>query len=487
MSAGVTHRSTMSVAMTIALRGGREVLRDHRFVVVAVALLLLAIPAFMAGVAEQTRHAADRSAATDADREIWQTQGEVNPHSAAHFGMIAFKPRASLALFDPGLSAWLGEAVWLEAHYQNPPEARPAAHGLMLQRFGTLSPAWILQLLLPLLVILAGFATLAGERERGGLRLQLLQGARGSHLLIGKSLVLLTVAGVPLLALLAGSGLAAFAVGDAAPDTAQRWSWLFTAYALYALIWIALTLAVSGLMHRSRQALFVLLTLWTFSAVLVPRFAAGIAEAAYPDTAAGDFWAEVRRARAEGVDGHDPGNERTEALRARVLEAYGVDSVDELPLDFDGIALQVDEEYGNTVFDHYYGSLASMEQGRLQVLRWFTMLSPSLALQTLSATASGTDITHQQHFTHSAETHRRQVQRVLNTEQMLHGRGLYFTNMSDDDFWKTVPLFSYNVPAIADVPGAAARLRLDALILAMWGALGMLASVLVVRRLERTG
>ena len=68
-------------------------------------------------------------------REQWLHQGSKNPHSAAHYGVYAFKPRIPLSLVDPGVDPYVGVAAWLEAHKQNEFKFKPAQDA-MLNLFG---------------------------------------------------------------------------------------------------------------------------------------------------------------------------------------------------------------------------------------------------------------------------------------------------------------------------------------------------------------
>ena len=42
------------------------------------------------------------------------------------------------------------------------------------------------------------------------------------------------------------------------------------------------------------------------------------------------------------------------------LEKYNVDSISQLPINFSGILLQADEEYGNKVWDKHFGDVYSI-------------------------------------------------------------------------------------------------------------------------------
>lgn len=458
----------------------REYARDRRLVILAVVMAALCLLSIGAGAARQAAYQADLDAAIAEDRRIWLSQGEVNPHSAAHFGLYAFKPRAAMSLFDPGLSPWLGDAVWLEAHYQNPVQARPAEADAVLQRFGDLSPAWMLQTLLPLLIILAGFAALAGERERGALRLQLVQGATPARLATAKVLAL-SVLALTLVAVLSAAGGVAALITGATGDLGVRWIGMLALYGVYALIWAALTVGVSGLTRSGRQALVVLLFIWAIALVVAPRVAAAHAGAAHPTTAAGAFWEQAAKLRAEGIDGHDPADARTAAVREEYLARYGVDDIEDLPFDFAGVTLQLGEEYGNRVFETLYGEIARREAAQQELILGYSPLSPSLAVRALSAGLAGNDLAHQTRFTEAAEVHRRGVQRRLNEEQRLHGKGQDFNNTVDADFWQEVATFDYAPPSFTAVARAYAA---SALILLAWLLAALALVAIAARRLE---
>ena len=43
-------------------------------------------------------------------------------------------------------------------------------------------------------------------------------------------------------------------------------------------------------------------------------------------------------------------------LKEEYLVKYNVDSLSQLPINFDGIVMQADEEYGNQVWDKHFGN-----------------------------------------------------------------------------------------------------------------------------------
>jgi ABC-2 type transport system permease protein len=78
----------------------------------------LLVAALLAGWSYQRDLAAQKAAADSAEHARWLGQPAKNPHSAAHYGVWAFKPRLAATFLDPGIEPYAGVAVWLEAHNQ---------------------------------------------------------------------------------------------------------------------------------------------------------------------------------------------------------------------------------------------------------------------------------------------------------------------------------------------------------------------------------
>ena len=183
-----------------------------------------------------------------------------NPHAAAHYGLYAFKPRLAPAFLDPGVEPYTGVAVWLEAHKQNEMLYRPGEDATLAQRFGDLTVALVLQIVLPLVVILLAFSAFAGERELGTLRQLLSLGLRPRDLVLGKMLGLggaLALMAAPAVVL----GAATLALTGPA-EGLSRFALLALVYLLYLGTFLLLALAVSARAPSSRFALVFLIGFW---------------------------------------------------------------------------------------------------------------------------------------------------------------------------------------------------------------------------------
>lgn len=435
----------------IAIKELIEMRRDNRFRFVAAFILILLAAALLVGwshyrnITEQQKQAAVR------DESEWLNQGARNPHSAAHFGKYAFKPVTPVSLLDNGMNSYLGIAVWLEAHYQNPFRYRPAEDATVVQRFGELTAVVILQLLIPLFIILLAFPAFAGEREQGTLRQLLSLGVERRTLALGKAfgiagalaLVLIpsAIIGTAALALAAtGSG------GDGLSASFGRFAMMVVSYLLYFTIFLAVSLAASAYFKTAQLALLALFAFWIFNSLFVPRVAADIALKVYPNQTAAEFWASVDKDLKDGIDGHDSANKRTEEAKKQLLAQYGVERVEDLPINFSGWSLQQGEEYAAKVYDKRYGELWQSFENQSAIYNFSSILAPVIAVRSISMSMAGTDFAHHRNFAAAAENYRRVVNKMMNDDYMNNSRTGNTAYVADEKLWGSVPPFAYEMP-----------------------------------------
>lgn len=427
----------------------RALARDGRLVWVFALLVALGLAAALSGAAALRGQRAEIDAAKSADRAAWLEQGPRNPHSAAHFGMYAWKPAGALAAFDPGVDRHVGRGIWMEAHYQNPARFRPVEDETSLARFASLSAVVVLQQLVPLLLIFAAFGSIAVERERGALREVLAQGVSPSAIAAGKLLALGLLAVAPLVVVVAAVGGVSAIAGQDSGDT-LRWALLALTLLLLYLSTTGLAVAISARAGSLRRALVLGLALWIAQFVLLPRAAAEAAERLEAVPAASDFWRDVRADQEAGINGHAPADERYRRLEAETLARYGVKRLEDLPVNFDGIALQAGEEFGNLVFDRRWGELWETYFRQERTLRWAAFFAPGLAARSVSMALAGTDLAHHRHFAQAAEAHRRALQKQLNAEMSARAGKEGFDWKADPELWERVPEFAYVPPGFRE-------------------------------------
>jgi len=203
----------------------------------------------------------------------------------------------------------------------------------------------------------------------------------------------------------------------------------------------------------------VLLTFWFANGLVASRVAADVASWLHPTPSAVEFQ------KAMETDINDPKEleQRLNRRKAELMQKYGVNSIDAVPIAFSGVSLQEGENHGNEVFDRHYGRLFDIYERQNTVAQLGGVLAPMLAIRSLSMGLAGTDFNQHRHFIGAAEDYRRLIQRTMNDDIMAHPtRGAY---LAGRELWEKVPPFEYEAPGTSWV---LANNRWSLAILALW-------------------
>jgi len=355
-----------------------------------------------------------------------------------------------LAMVDTGIDPYMGVAVWLEAHKQNDFKFRPAQDRTAVQRFGEMTGAEVLQVLLPLFIVLMTFAAFAGEREQGTFRQLLSLGVSRRDLALGKALGVAAALGLVLVpaTVLAVVALAWSSDTGLVSGDPGRGVLLAAVYLAYFALLIALSLAVSARARSSRLALVVLLTFWFANSLVASRAASDLAGWLYPTPSAIEF----QKAMESDLNNEDEMRARLDKRRSEVFRQYNVDNVDALPIAFTGISMQEGEEHANEVFDEHFGRLFDRYEQQNRVYQLGGVVAPLLSVRALSMGLAGTDFQQHRHFTVAAESYRRDIQRLMNGDIAANQKkGQVY--LADETLWAQVPAFEYTAPETGWVLG----------------------------------
>jgi len=415
-----------------------------------VPLRLLLVLAVVVGVALvggwriQATEAGQRDQYQRLVEQAWDGQPDRHPHRVAHYGYLAFRQRAPLAVFDPGVDSFAGTSVFLEAHRQNLLNFGEARQATSMLRFGELSPAYVFGVLLPLLIIAAGFGSVSGEREAGTLRLALAQGVRPGAFLAGKALGLaalgiLSAGPVLAVALLLPTLLSPGASGSAPPERSLLLAGL---YLLYMVGWVLITVLVSALARSSRGALGALLATWVVLCIGLPRVVPSLAGTAHPAPTRAAFDAGIDADMAGVGDSHNPSDPFFGALRQQYLEEHGVETVAELPVNWGGVVSREGERITSQIFETAALELNQTYRSQDRWSAWAGFVSPYMALRGLSMRVSGTDPGSVEQFRVQSEAYRFDVVQRLNE---LHTTEIRFQNdraqRLPGEVWQRFPTF----------------------------------------------
>lgn len=394
--------------------------RSRSVAALGIAMTLLAATAAIVGQARYDGEASQRQRYQQLVGQQFEEQPDRHPHRVSHYGYLVFRPRAPLGFFDSGVEHFAGTSIFLEAHRQNTANFSAAAQGGASERFGELTLATVLQLLVPLFIFAVAGVSVTREREQGTLPLLLCQGASWSHLLWGKFLGTLLIVGAVvapgLLMAIVWLALRAEVVWDA--DLVTRGALLLMMHTVFLAACTAVALAVSAVSTTSRGALVVLIGLWFALWIVLPRVLPAVATSLYPVPARAAFDAEVDARVKELGDSHNPNDPMFTRLREETLRQYGVSRVEDLPFNYGGLVMRESEQLTSDTFRAHLARLVDTYQRQSRLVEAAGVVSPYLAVRLASMALSGSDTAHQLEFERQAEEYRFRLIQSLNALHM---------------------------------------------------------------------
>ncbi|CAM2070087.1 DUF3526 domain-containing protein [Sulfidibacter corallicola] len=455
----------MNTITTIVKREYREFWRRGLLRWLLLPVLALLVMATLVGFQRHHRYQAEMAAGTELSRQHWENQGEKNPHSAAHYGIYLFKPLNALSFFDFGVNPYTGSVFFLEAHYRSNAAFAAINDRSTLGRFGIFSPAFLLAFIAPLLIIFFGHASVSGERRRGTLDLVAATGSSPRHWLLGKWLATMSLIPPLVLTVLATAVIAAAIHGPIPSESWWRLAGLALLYAVYLGVFANLSLIASALTKHSGASLMLLVAFWIGSGLALPRLAASTSEQLHPTPNQVQFEKLMSEEKKAGLPGDGDKQARTEKLKEETLASYGVDKLEDLPINFNALAMQADEEYSDRVFDKHYRELFTIHANQDRIHRLFSLLSPTLAVRLSSMALAGTSPEDHRHFSGQAEIYRREFVALLNHNMMVHSKTGDWGYKADGELWHAMPTFKSQP---MDPRFQAARFGNHGAILAFW-------------------
>ena len=375
-------------------------------------------------------------------REAWLSQTTANAHMATHVGQTVYKPVSPLASFDPGAISEFGSSIFVQSHTQSVAKNPPTWDDVDLIQNEAYSPAVLLELFGPLLVIVLGIASIAREKEGGTLSVLLTTGSRWSAIASGKGLaVMLTlfVVAAPGLVLVFlpwfGSGRLFLPL-----DLFIRESALLVMLAVYFAGWFGLTIFVASRSNSISGSFSVLIALWSILALVMPRIAGDVANFASPLPTN----AEVRLEKEHAVhDSNQASTERakaTKALEEKLLAEFKVEKIEDLPIDMAGARMIQQEETTNQLYDEIERRVTDAKNRQNEIIGGFQFASPYMAIRAVSTSFAATDRKHHFDFLKNAENYRRQYVKELNTSEMKRNKP-GSTPEARREFWAQVSEF----------------------------------------------
>ncbi|WP_343662438.1 ABC transporter permease [Chryseobacterium mucoviscidosis] len=354
-------------------------------------------------------------------RENWEHRPDKHPHRMAHYGYLVFRIGHPLSIFDNGLDDYLGNVIFLEAHKQNTANLSEAGSSGILVRFGAFSSAFILQAIVPLIILFLGFGLIVREREDATLKILTVQGASPKAILWGKVLGLWQFSLVFLIPVIPVVLLMGIWTEDSDfSDILSRTGVIFPAYMIYYFFFSMLTVLISAQSKASSSALISLIGSWLVLVIFLPKGIQFAAQNLYPTPSRIAFETQVEEDVLKIGDSHNPDDPHFKHIKDSLLAKYNVKTTDELPVNYGGIVMKEGERISAKLYVDHLKKLQNQYQQQQKLNEIFGFINPVMAIKNLSMTASGTDYFAYRQFQNQAESYRYKLAQQMNDLQIEH-------------------------------------------------------------------
>ncbi len=452
----------------------KDAFRSKVMLIASLLILLLLLFSAYSGWENYHDQNHTRGLVQDEVQKSWENNPDKHPHRMAHYGSFALRKKHVLSGFDLGMENFVGNAVFLEAHKQNTVNFSEASMSTGLLRFGEVSLAMLLKVIIPLLIFYLGFATIAKERENGTLKLLIGQGITRKEIVFGKwlglwslSLVFLFATFLVLLCIvLIGSHNALNA------ETLLRYIVLLVSYFVFFGILSAITILISAFSKTAKGALVKLLGIWLLFVIIMPKSLQAIGYYLYPTRSKIEMETAVEHDLTKLGDSHNPDDPHFRALKDSILLAHNVQKVEDLPFNYSGFIMAQGEKLSTAVYLDHQERLYNVYTKQNNVERYSAFVNPYTAIKNLSMAFSGTDFQSFLHFKNKAEAYRFKLAQDMNQLQMdfIPNKGKGGHNKISNKYWKEFPPFEYNSVTITKVFN---NELISILPLCLWGFLGI--------------
>ncbi|AYM99129.1 ABC transporter permease [Chryseobacterium sp. 3008163] len=434
----------------------QDLFKEKRNLLIAMTVILFCFISIVIGFTKYSENFSDIKEYRKETRENWEHRPDKHPHRMAHYGYLVFRIGHPLTIFDTGLDDYLGNVIFLEAHKQNTANLSEAGSSGILVRFGTFSSAFILQTIVPIIIIFLGFGLVVQERENATLKILNVQGASARDILWGKILGLWQFSLLFLLPVVPVVFLAALlSETTTAADILMRLVIIAPSYMIYYFFFSTLTVLISANSKNTSASLISLIGCWLILVIFLPKGIQFTSQNLYPTPSRIAFETQVEKEVLKVGDSHNPNDPHFKHIKDSLLARYHVKTTDELPINYSGLVMKEGEKISSKIYE---GNLEKLQiqykkQQRLGEILGF--INPVMAIKNLSMTAAGTDYYAYQNFQKQAEEYRYKLAQNMNDLQIENisnnqpSKGEKSSTVSSEE-WKQFPDFKYEFTSLKE-------------------------------------
>lgn len=438
-----------STLQLIIRKTRQDLMKGKQNLLICMTVLLFCLLSIGAGFTKYTETNAQVKEYRKQVREQWEHRPAKHPHRMAHYGYLVFRMAHPLSIFDNGMDDYLGNVIFLEAHKQNSANLSEAGSSGILVRFGTFSSAFILQCIVPLIILFSGFGLIAQERENATLKILITQGASGTTIVRGKILGLWQFSLLFLLPVLPVVLVTAMMSGISGwDDLTVRLLVILLGYMIYYFFISTLTVLVSAVSRSSSLALVCLIGSWLLLVIFFPKGIQFAAQNLYPVPSRIAFETVLEKDILKAGDSHNPDDPHFNKIKDSLLVRYNVKSTNELPFNYSGFVMKEGERISSQIYIRHQKELEETFASQQRFSELSAFIDPLMAVKNVSMTASGTDYFSYTRFQKQAEEYRYrlaqkmndlQIEKISNIKPEKGGPAA----IVDAGNWKKFPDFSY--------------------------------------------
>ncbi|OCA74466.1 ABC transporter permease [Chryseobacterium arthrosphaerae] len=434
----------------------RDLFKGKQNLIITIIVLLFCMLSIGIGFTKYTGSFSKIKEYREEVREHWEHRPDKHPHRMAHYGFLVFRIGHPLNVFDSGLDDYLGNVIFLEAHKQNTANLSEAGSSGTLIRFGAFSSAFILQSIVPLIIIFLGFGLIVQERESATLKIISVQGASGRDIIWGKILGLWLFSLcflVPVIPVVSVAALMSETTGPG--DILIRLSFIMPAYMIYYFFISTLIIIVSANSKSTSSALICLIGFWLLFIIVLPKGVQFAAQNLFPAPSRIAFETNLEKDILKSGDSHNPDDPYFRKIKDSLLAHYKVKTTDELPFNYGGFVMKEGEKISSQIYISHQKELQSIYNRQQTLTDISGLINPAIAVKNFSMIATGTDFFSYTQFQKQAEKYRYEMAQHLNDLQIKH-----ISNIKPEkggppaiigkDNWKKFPDFNYQYTSVTD-------------------------------------
>jgi ABC-2 type transport system permease protein len=483
--------------ITLIRRELLDNLMTFRFAAAVFIILLLVVANTVVLIKDHEQRLASHNAAVRMHQRQLQ---EKKTYSAGTEKLFVDRPPNPLSIFNVGFDKQLGNEIQVSHNYV-PSLWDAGMHGSdnpFMDMFASIDIVFIFEVILSLLALIFAYDTLAGEYERGTLRLVLTSHVRRGHILLAKYISAMLCLLVPLLMslLLAVILLTTTLTISLNTDDFLRIGGIILTTVVYLSVFYLIGMLISAATRRTRTALMLSMFVWGFLVLVYPNMIlAVVPQPEAPQTRVASAFNQIER-MWEAFDRDRKHFLATDALPGedwhfKIMGSgwYGANlwgNPDRLSYTYkskmEAYTLNKEAEPRIPHAQNYFGFLGTQVVGTADrtwfirksaledifiqpanVERLYLKLSPVGLYDTTTQAWAGTDLLGVRDFFDAARRYRQHVIAYFYEEEIFRSRQWFSSDKGAAD-WSNLPQFSFQR---ASMSTTAKRVLLDVCLLLM--------------------